>query len=111
MVLLAEVKVRLDHLWDIAIAFEFLHFFSELGRHCGNFSLDINSSNVLFVLIVLFAEVSVIPVLPVRVLSELLCNFLFVLIRNRVSALVIRKCYPCAHSSFPGSGVRGPCTS
>lgn len=110
MVLFAEVKVGFDHFRDAGFVFEFLDLFSEFGRHGGNFGIDVSSLEVFVVLIVLFEEISVIPVLPVGVFSELLCDFLFVFFGNRVSAWIINKCYLCAYFSFLGSGVRGPCT-
>lgn len=65
MVLFAEVKVGFDHLRDTGLVFEFLDLFSEFCRHGGNFGIDVSSLNVFMVLIVLFEEISVIPVLPV----------------------------------------------
>jgi hypothetical protein len=110
LVLFAEVKVGFDHFRDTGLVFEFLDLFSEFCRHGGNFGIDVSSLNVFMVLIVLFEEISVIPILPVGVLSELLCDFLFVLLGNWVRALITNKRYLCAYFSFLGNGVRGPYT-
>lgn len=42
LVLLAVVKVCLNHLWNLSVVLQFLNLFSQLRRHCSDFGINID---------------------------------------------------------------------